>query len=1024
MALRITGSVIGEPITSSSSSATGMWLSQEVAALQQDGIWQIAPGFTLTSSAATVNEGASITITLTTTGITNGTAIPYVISGANIFANDSANGVITGNFVIQNNSNTISFAANADLLTEGSEAFTITAGGASTSVTINDTSNAIVNADAQFPYTTLALHGNGTNNSQNNTFLDSSTYTHAITRNGNSTQGTFSPYGGNWSNYFDGTNDYLILPSNAAFGFGTGDFTMECWIFPTSTKTDMRLWEFGGNADNVDISITSTGTINYYNGSTSALSSAGVISFNSWSHIALVRSSGTVTVYVNGTSRVTQATTPNSGARAFYLGGVTSTHFEGYISNMRIVKGTAVYTGAFTPPTAPLTAIAGTSLLTCQDNRLIDDSPNNFTITKNGDVSVQRFSPFSPVITTPTTYSGYFDGTGDYLSFTNTSGQGVNFGTGDFTVEMWYYMTNNTTNTTFHTFIRQDTATNNFDFGYRPGASQLVLGAGNVGEVTASTTLLVNTWYHLAVSRSGTDLKFFVNGVQVGTTTTNSYNYNITGGTVRIGSNNYDSTYTAYGYISNLRAVRNAVYTTTFTPPATPLTAIAGTSLLTCQSPTFIDNSTNAFAITANGDSRPTTVNPFGFTNTASEYSTTTFGGSGYLDGTGDYLSIPANAAFTFGTNDHTIEFYYYLPSTSLTSGYSTQWKYSSASTQQATNDYYFQIGTAGGSNVGLLLGGGGSWGILIQPSVSINAFVGVWTHIAWTRSGNTFRLFFNGVQVGTGTYAGSISAQSNPMLLGQEGAGSYAGGYYSNFRVNNGTALYKANFAPPIAPVTAVANTSVLLNFTNAGIIDNAMMNNLETVGDAKISTTQSKFGGTSMYFDGNGDNLSGLANPSLDMGTGNWTIECWVYISSRTLNYPAIFSNNNGSYSAGAIALTNSNADNGAYVDRFVLAVYDIATPTLVASSTNSLNTWYHLALVRNGTSLVMYRDGISVASTTISTNAVFNWGKLGYCIGGGNWDGAQSYFNGYIDDLRVTKGYARYTSNFTPPTEFDNK
>ena len=97
MALRITGSVIGEPITSSSSSATGMWLSQEVAALQQDGIWQIAPGFTLTSSAATVNEGASITITLTTTGIPNGAAVPYVISGANIFANDSANGVITGN---------------------------------------------------------------------------------------------------------------------------------------------------------------------------------------------------------------------------------------------------------------------------------------------------------------------------------------------------------------------------------------------------------------------------------------------------------------------------------------------------------------------------------------------------------------------------------------------------------------------------------------------------------------------------------------------------------------------------------------------------------------------------------------------------------------------------------------------------------------------------------------------------------------------------------------------------------------
>ena len=64
-------------------------------------------------------------------------------------------------------------------------------------------------------------------------------------------------------------------------------------------------------------------------------------------------------------------------------------------------------------------------------------------------------------------------------------------------------------------------------------------------------------------------------------------------------------------------------------------------------------------------------------------------------------------------------------------------------------------------------------------------------------------------------------------------------------------------------------------------------------------------------------------------------------------------------------------------------------------------------------------MYRDGTSVASTTISSSIVFDWGKLGSRIGGGNWDGAQSYFNGYIDDLRITKGVARYTANFTAPT-----
>jgi len=231
--------------------------------------------------------------------------------------------------------------------------------------------------------------------------------------------------------------------------------------------------------------------------------------------------------------------------------------------------------------------------------------------------------------------------------------------------------------------------------------------------------------------------------------------------------------------------------------------------------------------------------------------------------------------------------------------------------------------------------------------------------------------------------------------------------------------------FTPPTAPVTTTSqgatsgNVEYLLNFTNAGITDATAKNALETVGNAQISTTQSKFGGSSMYFDGNGDNLSSPTSPNLDMGTGNFTVEAWVYVSSRTLNFPLIVGNNNGSYSAGAIALTNSNNDSASYFDKFVLSVFDIATPTLVASSTNSLNTWYHLAIVRNGTTLTMYRDGVSVASTTISSSAVFNWGKSGLRVGGGNWDAAQSYFNGYIDDLRITKGYARYTANFTPPT-----
>jgi len=98
-------------------------------------------------------------------------------------------------------------------------------------------------------------------------------------------------------------------------------------------------------------------------------------------------------------------------------------------------KGTSLYTTTFTPPTEPLSPVANTSLLTCQDNRLIDDSINNLTITKNGDVAVRAFAPFVGVTSLPTSYSVYFDGTGDYLTVPNTSG--LQMGSGDFTIEFW-----------------------------------------------------------------------------------------------------------------------------------------------------------------------------------------------------------------------------------------------------------------------------------------------------------------------------------------------------------------------------------------------------------------------------------------------------------------------------------------------------------------------------------------------------------------------------------------------------------
>ena len=143
---------------------------------------------------------------------------------------------------------------------------------------------------------------------------------------------------------------------------------------------------------------------------TTNIDSSGTVAANAWVHVAVVRE-GTGTnqtkLYINGTQdgqgTVTTDFTQTEEVRIGTNRGATD-DFAGYISNVRFVKGSALYTGNFTPSTSPFTTTSqGASsseveLLTCQSNRFIDNSTNNFTITRNGDVRVTPFSPF-PTLT-------------------------------------------------------------------------------------------------------------------------------------------------------------------------------------------------------------------------------------------------------------------------------------------------------------------------------------------------------------------------------------------------------------------------------------------------------------------------------------------------------------------------------------------------------------------------------------------------------------------------------------------------
>ena len=224
-----------------------------------------------------------------------------------------------------------------------------------------------------------------------------------------------------------------------------------------------------------------------------------------------------------------------------------------------------------------------------------------------------------------------------------------------------------------------------------------------------------------------------------------------------------------------------------------------------------------------------------------------------------------------------------------------------------------------------------------------------------------------------------------------------------SGLRIVKGTAVYTAAFTPPTSPPSAITNTQLLCNFTNAGITDATAKNDLETVGNAQISNGAAKWGSTSMYFDGTGDWLLLPSSQQLVLGSGDFTVEFWVNSSSFSSTPVYIdFRNTNGSATGLVIYATTGGAP-----------VVFINSAIITGSSSMATGSFYHLAVVRYGSTITCYLNGSSIGTATNTTNLTDSKLTVGSAVSNTNT------VTGYIQDLRITKGIARYTANFTPPT-----
>jgi len=609
-----------------------------------------------------------------------------------------------------------------------------------------------------------------------------------------------------------------------------------------------------------------------------------------------------------------------------------------------------------------------------QNNTFLDSSTNNLTLTRSGNTTQGSFSPYG------NNWSNYFDGTGDYLTVSANS-----FSTsGSWTIEAWCYFTDGSRNDVLINGLLNDRL-----YVQYIGTS-LYVGDAVTNNLVISNAKPINQWFHLAVVKNGSTYTAYINGVSVGSSTTALISATIS--TWEIGGRTSQSAF-SLGYISSLRITTSAVYTGNFTPSTSPLTAISGTSLLTCQSNRFKDNSSNNFAITLNGNTSVQRFSPFAPTD---KYSTATIGGSGYFDNANQLTGLGFTAQTV--TGDFCGECWFYRTETRANYSIIFGGSFSGGNT-----NHQFTVTNTGG--VAMVLAGTG-----IIAATGTAAVINQWNHIAWVRSGSSCAIFVNGVRQATATSSINTSLCSRIGILDNVGASYCPIGYVADARLVIGSSVYdpsSTSISVPTAPLTAITNTSLLCNFTNAAIFDNAMMNDLQTVGNAQISTSVKKYGTGSLAFDGTGDWLTCIDNPNLQLISGNFTIEGWVYLSATGVAYGIV---SKGTSTTGwSVNVTSGNKLQFSYT-----------SSNLTGATSLAATTWYYFAVVRNGSAtgnLKIYINGTADATSAGAVTDNFNQTSIMYV--GANRVGG-SALNGYIDDLRITKGIARYTANFTPPAQ----
>jgi len=446
---------------------------------------------------------------------------------------------------------------------------------------------------------------------------DGSSNGHSITINGNTSTRPFTPFnnleyssanhGG--SVYFDGTGDYLSLPSSTSSLYLTGEFTYECWIYPTSTSGQIygnwnqqtgNAWAFWFNNAGWQNGIKIWFYRGNYGQNETGIGSTTEMPINSWNHFAITRdSSNNIYIFLNGKSlTLSTYNHPNLSWDSSYsftntdpigIGGTSNySSFNGHISDAKFVNGSALYTSDFTPPTAPQSSTGSTLHVKGTDASIVDKSQRSI-LQLTGAVGTTASVKFAGTksIDFSTISNDY------YVTIPSANNGGPGFPdlfSGPCTIECWINPQHTQlVNGLSHKIIWQFTSGSSIFYlqQWHTDELRMTVRSGGSTFFNEETTVKVahSTWYHVCyMCNPSTSAALYLDGVKVYPTAFLQNTYGTQVANMSTGLLNTSSPDTQFtlgssgpgtpwaGYINDLRISNYNVYgspatTSSFTPP-------------------------------------------------------------------------------------------------------------------------------------------------------------------------------------------------------------------------------------------------------------------------------------------------------------------------------------------------------------------------------------------------------------------------------------------------------------------------